>query len=205
MKCLNCNSDNKYGSKYCTTCGRKLMTMPNYNNSNGNSAQSSALKIFLVFFAITTLLPIISIGIFFCYIGFSVHKEADSVKENVEQTTGILINYFDCEYDSNGELCRGKYKYTVDGMDYYVDGDIKTSKESLKKEEIVYYDSKNPSNATTSYDAAGTEEISNIFYSIGMIALIAVLIIIFIIVMIIKGIKKKNAKVETTSNTPIRL
>lgn len=175
MVCLNCKKENKNTNIRCEFCNTELVNLDDTSNPKRKEITLQQKLCMLCFFAISGAM--IVYGLFaICSSVYSFILE-NKTKNEYNQTYATLVEYTDCQYnEDNIEVCNAIYKYEVNNNTYTVSLDLEVVRDVYENNEIVYYDSNNPSESVI---YAGMEkDLARIFGIISGIVMICVAIFI---------------------------
>lgn len=143
VKCSNCGKENKNTNIRCEFCNAEL----NIPKSNENfESKSKKIERIVNIVLLLALLPGFLLGILFT--GVSIYSTVTDISKSKKylETEGKLVNYENCQYESDGnELCNAIYEYTVNNTTYKGSPKLLTSRSEFKETVKVKYNSNNPS------------------------------------------------------------
>lgn len=196
MICPNCGKENKNTNIKCEFCSTQLIDVNSFNqkgillengnilNNNGTEVSSKKAGCLIYILILIFNGPFLLTGLAFLGVGlFSSISEHNQTKD-YEETTAILKDYTNCNYDDGTEFCEAIYEYQVNGITYTVSPKLRSNRSGFKYTDTVYYNPNNPSESIMYADWNSLTIIGTVILSI--------IIVIFIITAIV--IKKKKRK-----------
>ena len=192
--CNNCGNNSESGSKVCHVCGAPLDFSGGENKSFGEtqigataaSVATGVVKGGIITILVSSLMPLIFFGLVFFIIGLYSNVSTKLESKGYVETTGQLVEYADCYYEDNTELCSAVYKYEVNGIEYTGKGNLFQEPSKFKTTTTIKYDPSNPENYSINNSAP------KFFMLIGALVLAELFFIIFIVIMVLAKTKKRK-------------
>ena len=184
---MNYNANNNYDNRnnFCPYCGNPKLDINDSHCRYCKNAfplkkldrKTSNMIILLICFLFFG--PFVLFGGVFLGVGLYEYNDEHSKAEGYEKTIGyfVEVDYSDCTYDDDEQLCKAIYEYEVNGIRY----DVSTSSYSnyFDDEIEVYYNPNNPSESIIFSPLWTFIVIGGIFFGIGLSFIIILLIIWF--------------------------
>lgn len=109
--------------------------------------------------------------------------------KNYLKDEGKLVDYTNCQYDDEVELCNGVYEYTVNAVVYKALPNLLSNRSRFKEIAIVKYNPDNPSEYVMD---SGWNQLM----IVGVIMVIIIIIVIIDIVIFVIFINKASKKIK---------